>query len=905
MGGTGVVGRGDEIARLDALAERVRGGAATVVLLDGAPGVGKSELVDRLAARLADFTLVRTRAPGAGAAPPGAVLARCLGAAGGASSAEVPLLLGTALLAALEDLDRRGPVLFVVDDLDRADPESLGVLRLLLRRLTPLRVLAVLTGRDRPDGWLDLVGAAGGWGDDAVRLHLDGLTVADVDDLTRAAGRRGTAWTVRRLHEETAGNPLHVHAVLAESDLPERYRLGRARPPGTLTAALRARLDALPAAPRGVLEAMAVLAEPASLTDLTALTGPDAPACATPLVEAGLAVRQADETGEHLAFPSPLLRDAVYTGTPAARRRALHRAAADLTGGSARWRHLVGATNGPDRALADGLDAAAQDAIARGDLVPAAEYLEWASECSDDDALAGRRLIDAVRLLVYAAREGDALQHTAAIECLPDSAARTEIRGLLAFARDEVASARDLLLAARDEAPAGSELRARIDVELAYVHSQLGSGEAATAAARRALHDRPDLPRLCAVARAFLAAGTALTDGAPAGLDQLAFLPAGPVDAAPPQLPALIQRGILTGLLGRLDPAVADLTVAARRHTPFTRFLGMAADLHLVWCHYLLGEWDAAGRALEVARAGADQYGRSFDHAALRSLSAILHAGRGEEEAARADLAAAAEHAEGADFLGPRVHLALARGAIAQAAGRPAEVVAALSPLTPGAIEADRVRLLSGWWLPAIADSQIDLGWWDEAQRSLDELARVPVRGSCLPVARAWVGGRLAAARGDVTLACRLFEDGLAVPAEGGEPGWYRARLRHAYGCLMLRVGEPAVGRAVLAQACRTFARLGARPFLDRARLDGELAGGDPGSDPGSDPAEDPGRWTDALSDREREIAGLVGRGWTNPEIAAELFVSAKTVEYHLRNVYGKLGIRGRRALRDRVQMTG
>ncbi|GAA4928776.1 AAA ATPase-like protein [Actinomycetospora succinea] len=891
------MGRVGELARLDALAEQVRGGIAAVVLLDGAPGVGKSDLVDRLAAGLADFTLVRTRAPSSGAAPPGAVLARCVGAAGGTGTADVPLLLGTALLAALEDLDRRGPVLFVVDDLDRADPESLGVLRLLLRRLTPLRVLAVLTGRDRPDGWLDLTGAGGGWGDDAVRLHLDGLTVADVDDLTRAAGRHGTAWSVQRLHEETAGNPLHVGAVLAESDLPDRYRLGRPRPPGTMTAALRARLDALPDGPRRVLEAMAAFGDPAPLTALTELAGPEAPTCAAQLVDAGLAVRQADETGEHLTFPSPLLRDTVYAGTPADRRRALHRAAADLTGGSVRWRHLVGATDGPDPDLADALDAAATEAIDRGDLVPAAEYLEWACECSDDDGLAGRRLIDAVRLLVYAAREGDALQHTEAVERLPDSAARSEIRGLLAFCRDEVAGARDLLLVARDEAPAGSELRARIDVELAYVHSHLGNGEAATAAAEQALRDQPGLPRLCAVARAFVAAGTALTAGAPAGLDTLGFLPERPVDAAPPQLPALTQRGILSGLVGRLDPAVADLTVAARRRTPFTRFLGMAADLHLVWCHYLLGEWDAARRALEIAMAGADQHGRSFDHAALRSLSAILHAGRGEEAAARADLAVATERAEAADFLGPRVHLALAHGAIAQAAGRPGEVLDALTALTPGAIEADRVRLLSGWWLPAIADSQIDLGWWEEAERSIDELARVPVRGSCLPVARAWVGGRLAAARGDIALACRLFEDGLAIPSEGGEPAWYRARLRHAYGVLLLRVGEPAVGRVVLAQACRTFARLGARPFLDRARADGDVA-----ADGAADPADEPGRWTDGLSDREREIAGLVGRGWTNPEIAAELFVSAKTVEYHLRNVYGKLRITGRRALRDRVQ---
>ncbi|GAA4795051.1 BTAD domain-containing putative transcriptional regulator [Actinomycetospora chlora] len=917
MRGVGVrdgVGRAGELARLLDLARAARTGTPPPVVVTGPAGVGKSELVDRLRRRLAgEVTVVRATAPDVGVSRPGALLEACLAAAhaAGARAGDVPdgpsRPGATALLAALEQLEDARPVLFVADDLHRADPESLATLRRLLRRLAPLRVMAVLAGHDRPDDWLEPP-PGDPWPADTLWLRLGGLSVEEVAALAREVDPDVTPWTARRLREETGGNPMYVRAVLADATAPDlagRYRLGRPRPPGSLAAGLRRRLARLPDGPRAALEALAVLGGPAPVRTLRTLTGRATVTedCA-PLVAEGLLETQADETDEILAYGSALVRDAVYAGTPPARRRALHRQAADLTGGTARWRHLVGATDGPDDALADALAQAAATEFARGDLVVAAEYLLWASARSGDEGTRQERLVEGVRLLVHASREGHALAHAAEIEALPDGPARAELLGLMAFARDEVTACRDLLVAARagTDAATPPEAVARLDLELAYVHCQLGDGEAGVAAARDAQDRIPADHRLVPLARAFLAAGTALVDGPAPGLAHLAFLPSSPARATPYELPALTQRGVLNGLLGRLGPACADLTVVARRRgTPLAHLLGLSAQVHLVWCDYLLGEWDAARRELEAGLEAVTRHGRSFDHAALWSQSAILHAGRGEQDAARADLARAAELAQAADFLGPRVHLTLAAAAIAQAERRPEDVAAGLGALTPDTLEPDRVRLYSGWWLPSLVDSHLDTGRLDAAARALAALDRVPASGSCLPVARAWLSGRLAAALGDPDGARRAFEAGLALPADGGEPAWYRTRLRHAYGVALALAGERSAARSALDAAADAYSRIGAAPFLDRCLADLADAA-DPAELVPAGPGAPRDRWADGLTDREREVTTLVGRGWTNPEIAAELFVSTKTVEYHLRNVYGKLGLAGRRALRDRVQ---
>ncbi|GAA4890416.1 AAA family ATPase [Actinomycetospora straminea] len=639
--GSDGVGRSAELAALLDLARRAREGSPVPVLVTGPAGIGKSELVDRLRQRVEPTTtVVRAVAPDVGLSRPGELLERCLAAvhAAGATDASVPpgpsRPGASALLAALEDLADRRPVLFVADDLHRADPESLATLRRLLRRLPPLRVLPVLAGHDRPGDWLEPP-PGDAWPEDTVRMTLRGLTVEEVGELAREVDPDVGAWTVERLRAETDGNPMYVRAVLAEEDLAGRYRLGRPRPPGSLAASLRRRLVRLADGPRATLEALAVVGEPASVRVLRALTGRAGVAeDAAPLVREGLLETQVDETDEILAYRSALVRDAVYGSVPAARRRALHRQAAEVTSGATRRRHLVGASEGPDAALADELERAATAEFERGALVAAAENLLWASSRSPDERSRAARLTEGVRLLVHAAREGHALEHAAQIEALPEGPARSELLGLLAFARDEVIAARDLLETARagmDDATSPPEAVARLDLELAYVHCQLGAGGPAVAAASDARRLVPADHRLVPLARAFTAAGTALTDGPVRGLEELAFLPDHPARATPYELPALTHRGVLRGLLGRLAPACADLTVVARRrNTPLAHLLGVSAQVHLVWVDYLLGEWDAARREVEAAVEAVVRHGRSVDHATLWSLSAILHAGRGE-----------------------------------------------------------------------------------------------------------------------------------------------------------------------------------------------------------------------------------------------------------------------------------
>ena len=751
------VGRAAELGRMLDVARRARTATPSPVLITGPAGIGKSELVDRLRRHVEGpdgpagpdgMTVVRAVAPDVEVSRPGALLERCLSAAraAGARPADVPTGPSrpgaAALLAALEELADRRPVLLVADDLHRADPESLATLRRLLRRLPPLRVMTVLAGHDRPDDWLEPP-PGDAWPEDTVRLTLRGLTDTEVAELAREIDPDVTPWTVARLREETDGNPMYLRAVLAdrdttETDLAGRYRLGRPRPPGSLAAGLRRRLAGAPPRAREALEALAVLGEPASVHVLRTLTGHDSVSedCA-PAVREGLLEAQVDETDEILSFRSALVRDAVYGSLPAARRRALHRCAADLTGGTAHWRHLVGSTDGPDAGLADALEKVATSEFEQGALVAAAEYLLWAAARSPDERARAARLTEGVRLLVHAAREGHALTHTAEIEALPDGPARSELLGLLAFARDEVTASRDLLVAARAGMVDGTvpgESVARLDLELAYVHCQLSDGEAAVRAAEDARRQVPEGRQPVPLARAFLAAGTALTEGPARGLEHLAFLPTSPARATPYELAALTQRGILNGLLGRLAPACADLTVVARRRgTPLAHLLGVSAQVHLIWCDYLLGEWDAARRELEVAVEAVTRHGRSFDHATLWSLSSILHAGRGEHDAARTDLARARMLAETADFLGPRIHLTLADAAIAQAEGRAGDVAGTLSALTPAELEPERVQLYSGWWLPALVDSHLDTGRLDSAARALAALDRVPSAGSARP----------------------------------------------------------------------------------------------------------------------------------------------------------------------------
>jgi DNA-binding CsgD family transcriptional regulator len=483
---------------------------------------------------------------------------------------------------------------------------------------------------------------------------------------------------------------------------------------------------------------------------------------------------------------------------------------------------------------------------------------------------------------------------------LPETAATLEARAALSFAQGRLVSARGQLLASIDRADADGvvEAGARVRLGLAYVDCVLALGREAAEASRRVVEQHDDLTGPTALA--FLALARALQDGARAGLDQLADLPVDTAEISPHEITALVVRGQLRGLTGDLDGAIADLSAGVRRRgAVIGRVLGLGAYVHLTWAQYFAGSWEAAHRTLDVVRETSSDGARQFDRPILHSLSAILAAGEGDGATARKDVDRAEQLATAADFDGPMLHVSLARAAIAQALGHPAEVIEHLAGLRPPRIEVDRYRLNAVLWLPALVDARVAVGDQDAAASDLAELVELTGAGAGGPddgglaVPLAWARGRVLEGRGRSDAALAAFELGLSAGCPQGEPMWYRAHVRAARGRLLVATGRGTDGVADLRRAEQSFRALGASAFADRCAR--ELAHTTPLGPVVPDQLGE-------LTPRERETADLVARGWTNKEIAAHQFVSPKTVEYHLRNTYIKLAITSRRELRDLLQ---
>jgi DNA-binding CsgD family transcriptional regulator len=652
-------------------------------------------------------------------------------------------------------------------------------------------------------------------------------------------------------------------------------------------------IRALAALDLPVLDALAVNGEPATANTLAFLLDESSvrDACER-LISVGLVRWQKGRARpEKLEFRLTEAEQIVYDSVPARVRTDLHTRAAERSSGSDRFRHRVAASDGDDLQLAAELAEAAEIGADLDDA-QAAQYLLWASRLGGTPQLAGRRLCEGVRMLVMAAHEPEALEHRDDVRDLDPSVWRSEALALLDFAASKVSAARDRLLEALEKVDGrvDPELCARLNLELAYASSTIGLGAETVRAATAAI-ELSSITRVHAIARGFLATGRALEAGAPAGIETLAYLPSDPNECTAEQLPQLVQRGILFGLVGRLDEAARDLSLVVRRDDKsFGRLLGMAPYIHLSWIQYMLGRWSEASLTLEIALTKLGTRGRSFDRSVLFSMSAILYAGQGDHEQAVEALHQAETSAVAADYIGPTVILATARAALAQSRGDFGEVARLLDQVGSSAAAADRTRLYSASWLPGEIGADIVLHRYKRARATLSRLAALPSQGAWLELAGFWLTARLAEVEGRYTAAAENYQKALNVGTSGGDPLWYRALLLHSYGIFCLHHGSRADGTEALESAAALFGRMGATPFLERCRQDLAAI---------SAPAE--GAWAAVLTSREREIALLVARGWTNPEIARELFVSPKTVEYHLRNSYMKLGMTNRRDLRDAI----
>jgi ATP/maltotriose-dependent transcriptional regulator MalT len=389
-----------------------------------------------------------------------------------------------------------------------------------------------------------------------------------------------------------------------------------------------------------------------------------------------------------------------------------------------------------------------------------------------------------------------------------------------------------------------------------------------------------------AQAYAFAAAGRS-----PEGLAVLGFLPVSGNEVPISETDALIMRGMLQVYGDDLPGAIADLGVAtARLGTGLPSSYPGPCLAHLSEAHFRRGDWDAALTHAQLATALAQDTDRPLDLARAHARAAQVLACRGQWPAAQAHVNAARAAAERLPLVYAVATAATAAAALAYARGDLAGVLRAIEPVrATGLVDAGgRPGIFN--WRAIEADALIGLGRLDDAETMLDEFeAAIPPPGlasAALALARG--RGNLAVASGDEPQAEAAFTRAHEIEPEVPMP-FEHARLSLDDGRRLAAAQNRPAAIAQLEKAHRLFSDLGADPYLqacaaELAALQVTAATSSPAALLG-------------LSRAELAVARLVATGLTNKEVASELYVSVKTVEYHLRNSYIKLDITSRRAL--------
>ncbi len=412
-----------------------------------------------------------------------------------------------------------------------------------------------------------------------------------------------------------------------------------------------------------------------------------------------------------------------------------------------------------------------------------------------------------------------------------------------------------------------------------------GERAAAVSAAPAAMRHRA----LGALSIALLAAGRG-----PEGLARLAFLPAAPAEVPQKDTDTLVMRGMARAEIEDLAGAIADLSTAAARLRAGVPLRSPSHCLsHMALAEWRLGSWDDAVVHAELAVSLARDADRAWEFGFVHYVAAVVPALRGDWEAANAhvEMATQAAWATGAPravgaAATAQAFLAMARGDLEGVTGTAAAVRATGKTQLPSLLPHD--------WRSLEIEALIGLGRLGEAETELAEMeAALPPAGppSAL-VAAARLRGDLATATGHPAAAASAFETawrrarGLQVPLALAQLELSDARRLRATG-----QQQQAVAR--LRSARQRFVTLGARPYVEIC--DRELAA--PGAPAGTQtmPAL-PG-----LTPAEQAVARLVATGRSNRQTAAELYISVKTVEFHLGHIFDKLGIRSRKDLITRI----
>ncbi|TDC51569.1 helix-turn-helix transcriptional regulator [Actinomadura sp. KC345] len=905
------MGRDRERDRIAGLLEDARSGRSGTLVVQGEAGIGKTALLDQIAADADGTRLVR----GAGIESetelafsglhlmlhpygdrfdvlPGqqaAALRSAFGLAAGPAGDR--FLIGAATLTLLSELAADRPVVCLVDDAQWLDRASLDALLFAARRLGADPVSMIFTVRDTarpfPDHGLDV-------------LRLAGLDRATARRLVEAHAPGLTVPVRERLLDEAAGNPLALIELASSLGSEPAHQAGPLPVGGRVQEAFRRQLTELPDAARRLL---LVIAADGTADLGVVLRAADAlglgPADLGPAEEARLVVLE----GDGVRFRHPLIRAVTYQNAAHHQRIAVHGALARTLGdehADRRAWHLAAAATGPDESVAAELERAADRAGHRGGTAAVAAAYERAARLSTDPEGKARRLVHAARADYDAGRPDRATRLAA------EAAHLTAEDGVIAeaaFIRAQVAYERESPAADAALALEGAKLIAGSDPEQAV--SMLT--EAVWSARDAGAHDlvRESVAQLRGVR---LPAGSAKTPVTGA-LIAYGRLSGGGAPEAVPAMRALLDaalKGEVDDLVECVIGGFMGLLVADDRRA--TALLErMAADARaqgtLGWLPYileplaigrlLLGDLHGAESAAAEGISLAADIGMDMQVTALKCIAVRLES---DARRSRAEAPGVLAHSDRHPANAALASWGL--GLLDLAAGHAGAALQHLDAVCSGPARHDLLIRA----VPDHAEAAVRAGRPDLARTYLPAFEAWAAATSSTGTSSTGTSSTGTSSTGTsstgtsstgMVARCRaLLADGdeadehyrTALSLHGDHP-YDAARTRLLYGEWLRRRRRRTEARAELTAAEDAFARIGAGVWAERARAELEVLGDRPAARTGdADPLK-------RLTPQELQVVRLAAAGLSNREIGAQLYLSPRTVGHHLYKAYPKIGV--------------
>jgi ATP/maltotriose-dependent transcriptional regulator MalT len=901
-----LVGRAAEIAQVEALLSAARDGHSGVLVLRGEAGVGKSALLADAAERAADFTVLRgvgieSESELAYAAlhqilrpvldridelpdPQAAALRAAFALTTETVDEKFRVSLG--VLGLLSEVAEERPLLVLVDDAQWLDGASVDALVFAARRLDAESLVLLFATREDEASVLVAPGLP--------ELRLRPLGSADArtllaERLATAVAEGALDWLV----ESSRGNPLallELPATLNQRQLSGQEPLTGLLPAATsVERAYVARIHDLPAETQALLVVAAAEDSGHRSTVERAATALGMQmADLAPAEMAGLL--RVDQ--ESMVFRHPLVRTAIYRDAPFTERERAHRS---LAGAAARegspdraaW-HRAAATVGQDEEVAAELEITAERARVRSGHAAASAALERASELSADRVAGARRLVAAAGQAWQAGQPARATTLVdRARQVVQDEALRAEtdnLRGVIAWRCGSVpTAAASLLQGAQVVAGTDPDMALEMLADAGLAAWDAGAfdlmgrvGEAAQAIPRPAKAPHSDL-RDVLLGSIRLSLNQSVSD-----IPTLADTVRRAVDSEDQRV--LVWAAIAAEVAGDApsEAALIVRSVALARGSGAVDQLTVALESSTIQS-FLSGHFEAAGEATEgltLARQAGLPNAANLHLATLSWLAAV----KGQDDECRTH---AAEVVALARPNGHGIAYAIAEWALALldlVGGRPEDTVTrltALAALSPGLGHPYYILNAS----PDLVEAAVRTEHRDEAESAfvvIDEFAHT----SGAQWAQALAARCRALLADDEATAEKEFTTALELHGDSGN-AFDTARTHLLLGEHLRRQRQRSAPREHLKAALAGFERLGAKPWADRAA--GELrATGETVKRDGS------GAAVDKLTPQELQIVRQVCQGSSNRDVAAQLFISPRTVEYHLYKAYPKLGIASR-----------